>query len=357
MGNLTWLLYYYWQYCVGYGDEVELRTRFFPLLKSAVNLFFHIRTCNNGRYGLPATASPEYLSGNIGPNTNYDLANLRWGLKTLVEIDTTYRINDPQLADWIDFQQHLTDYPYSEQTGYKLSDKYEFADTSHRHYSHLFMIYPYYLVNWENPAHRERIKLSVGRWKGNQGYSRTGKAAMLLSMGDGDGALEQMKVFFGRFLKPNTLYAESGPVIETPMAAMSTLHEFYMQDWGERIRVFYGMPAAWADASFVNLRAKGAFLVSATRKAGQTVFIQVESEKCGLCRLRTGMPVDRLAVTTPAGREVPFRVTAAEDGTIAVETRAGDVFQVTRRDCSPALPEPVSHPAGEAMSFGDGSRM
>ena len=87
---------------------------------------------------------------------------------------------------------------------------------------------------------------------------------MLLSMGKGEEALDQMKTFMKKYVKPNTLYAETGPVFETPMAAVSTLHDFYLQDWGNRIRVFHGMPSLWRDAAFSGLRAQGAFLVSAT---------------------------------------------------------------------------------------------
>lgn len=355
VGNLTWLLFYYWQHCVAYGDKEQLKTKLFPMLKSAINLFSHIRTTHNGVYGLPSTASPEYVSASIGTNANYDLANLRWGLKTLIEIDTTYQINDPLLNHWKDFYANLIDYPYSSTTGYKVSDSREFATTTHRHYSHLFMIYPYHLVDWENPVDGPKMELSVNRWVGDQGYSRTGKAAMLASKGDGEGALSQMNTFMSTFLKPNTLYAETGPVIETPMSAVSTLHEFYMQDWGDKIRVFFGVPTSWIDASFVNMRAKGAFLISATRKTGKTVFIQVESEKGGLCRLQTGIHPANMLVRDLSGNDVVYAIADATNGVIEVQTHQGDIFQVYDKTQQVELPAPIAHPVEEGFSFGDGS--
>ena len=353
-GNLTWTLFYYWQHCLAYGETRQLKERLFPLLKSAVNLFFHIRTERDGKYGLPPTASPEYnVTGNIGPNATYDLANLRWGLQTLIDIDTTYHLNDPLLPQWRDFLNRLADFPYNEETGFKVSDKYEFIDTSHRHYSHLFMIYPYHLLDWEDAQDRPRMELSVNRWKGNQGYSRTGKAAMLASKGDGDGALEQMEVFLQRFVKPNTLYAETGPVIETPMAAVSTLHELYMQDWGDKIRVFYGMPSAWRNASFINLRAKGAFLVSASRQDGRSVFIQVESEKGGLCRLQTGMALADIQVRNGKGEPVPFTPASGEGGVIEIDMQAGDMVQVTDKTRTVVYPAPQAYDKNADFCYGD----
>ena len=354
VGNLTWLLFYYWQYCEAYGETEQLTQKLFPLLKAAVNLFFHIRIEENGQYSLPPTASPEYISTNIGSNSNYDLANLRWGLKTLIDIDTRYQLNDPLLPQWKDFLEHLVDYPYDEETGYKVSDLYRFENTSHRHYSHLFMIYPYYMVNWGQVENREKIRLSVERWQGNQGYSRTGKTSMLLSMGKGDEALDQMNKFLDRFVKPNTLYAETGPVIETPLAAISSLHDFYMQDWGGVIRIFHGIPMEWKDAAFVRMRALGAFLVSATRSQGHTVYIQLESEKGNVCKIQTGIPVANLLVRSKSGKDVEYKVIDEEYGIIEFPTGIGDVIEITDKTQKVVKPAPLPHPDEETLYYGDG---
>ena len=329
-GNLTWTLYYWYQQCKAYGDDFQMRERLFPLLKAAVNLFFRIRTVNpDGSYGLPPTASPEYKEcvESIGPNSNYDLANLRWGLKALIEIDEKFGLNDEMLPQWKDFLEHLVPFRYSETTGFKVSDKFEFLDTNHRHYSHLFMIYPYHMLDWENPADSARMALSVDRWNGNTGYSLTGKASMLCSRGDGEAALTLMKRFLAGWVRHNTLYNESGPVIETPFAAMCSLEDMYMQDWGDRIRVFWGCPDSWKDCSFSNMRAAGAFRISARRENGRTVRIDVRSDKGGLCRLQTGM--QDFCVKTSSGAPAAYRLVEAEKGVIEVDTRPGEEFAVS----------------------------
>lgn len=351
-GNLIWLLFYYWQHCRGYGDAQQMAERFYPLLKSATSLFLHLRTERDGRYGLPPTASPEYGNRSVGPNSNYDLASLRWALRTLLETDSLLGLHDPQRAVWADFERRLVPFPYDERTGYKVSETTAFLDTTHRHYSHLFMIYPYRMVNWERPADRPRMALSVGRWKGNQGYSRTGKAAMLLGMGDGDGAWREMRAFLDRFVKPNTLYAETGPVMETPLAAVCTAHDFYLQDWGGCIRVFPALPSAWTEAAFARMRADGAFLVSATRQGGRTVWVEVTSEKGGPCRLATDIAPAACVVTDADGRPVPFRTEGTERPVLVVDTKPGQTFRICRRGTKAAPPAPLPHPAAEAHPYG-----
>ena len=290
-----------------------MREKVFPLLKAAVNLFFRIRTVHaDGSYGLPPTASPEYLEGTeeIGPNTNYDLANLRWGLQTLIALDEKYGIGDPLLGQWKDFLEHLVPFRYSEETGFKVSDKYEFLLTTHRHYSHLFMLFPYHMLDWDNPEEHARGSLSLERWNGTAGYSQTGKASMLCARGDagdGDRALETLKAFFPKYIRKNTIYNESGPCMETPLSAMCSLEDMYLQDWGGIIRVFRGCPESWKDCSFRNMRASGAFVVSAERRGGKTVSVHIKSEKGGLCRLQPSKDAAVMEFPMSAGEQITIK--------------------------------------------------
>ena len=51
------------------------------------------------------------------------------------------------------------------------------------------------------------------------------------------------------------------------------------------IKVFPALPTSWKEVSFRNLRAVGAFLVSASYSNGKVVSITVTSEKGGRMRL------------------------------------------------------------------------
>ncbi len=335
VGNLAWTLSYFYRQCLAYNDIEQMRDRLFPLLKEAVNLFFHIRlTDDKGKYSLPSTASPEYgdCKCSIGPNSNYDLANLRQALITLIEINENLGLDDPDDARWKDFLDNMPDFQYDDATGFKISETTEFLDTEHRHYSHLFMIYPYHMLDWNDAGQRAKAEKSIERWHGNAGYSRTAKAAMLSSEGKGDQALDEIRSFVENWVKPNTLYAESGPVIETPLAAVSTLHEFYMQDWGDRIRVFYGCPQRWSDAEFCNMRASGAFLVSARRQDGHTAVVRIRSEAGHVCRIQSDMKMP--SVVDTKGRHVSFAMCECPElsgngSLIEFETAPGEVYTLT----------------------------
>ncbi len=353
VGNMTWLLFYYWQYCIYNNRIEELKDKFFPLLKKSIAYYSFIRTKGaDGKYHLPLTASPEYLPAE---DCNYDLACLRWGLETLLDINRKYNLNDNKEAHWEDFLNNLIDYPVDASRGYMIGKGVNLT-SSHRHYSHLMMIYPFYTIHWEQEANQSLIAKSINNWQSQtgalQGYSFTGSSAMYSSMGDGTRAVKQLQSLLEKYIQPNTLYKESGPVIETPLAAVASLHDLYLQSWGGKIRLFHGVPSNWAEASFINLRAEGAFVVSASRANGKTVFVQIESEKGGVCRLQTGMSLNNLQLIKLGAGSSDFTTLDSETGLIEFDTAAGDVFQITVSNLPQVLPAALPHSPAEATPYG-----
>jgi hypothetical protein len=117
------------------------------------------------------------------------------------------------------------------------------------------------------------------------------------------------------FIKPNTMYTEAGPVIETPLSCAASIHEIVLQSWsmkpfGTHIRIFPAVPDSWKDVSFDKLLAEGAFEVSAARRDGKTKFVQIKSLAGAPCRVSTGLAGKIIA---SGARE--FKVTTEiEDG-------------------------------------------
>lgn len=57
---------------------------------------------------------------------------------------------------------------------------------------------------------------------------------------------------------------------------------------GDRIRIFPAVPAEWKEAVFHDLRAEGAFLVSAGRRDGKTRWVRIKSLAGEPCKVRPG---------------------------------------------------------------------
>lgn len=288
LGNLVWLLHSYYQYYRATLSR-EVYDRLFSLLKEAVNYHLHLMEKDAmGKYHIAVkTYSPEYAKG-FAYNTNYDLSILKWGLKTLLELDDERGGNDPLHAVWEDVLTHLVEYPQNSD-GFMIAKDVPY-DESHRHYSHLMMIYPFYDVNWDQRENRGLIEKSIAHWQSKkqwlQGYSFTGAASMYAMMGRGDSALASLDVLLNKYIKPNTLYAESGPVIETPLAAMASIQELCLQYWNGILRVFPAVPSRWKDVSFSHFLADGGHLISARRQNGATVAVEIKSQYGGSLKLK-----------------------------------------------------------------------
>lgn len=290
LSNLTWILYNYWQH-YRYSMDKTVLNKLYPLLKRSINYPLHLlKKEDDGKWHFSVkTHSPEYPIGK-GTDTNYDLALLNWGCKTLLQINDELNLNDPLATKWKDVLTNLVTYPQDE-NGFRIAADVPFSQ-SHRHYSHLLMVYPLYLVNWDQPENQDIIKKSLAHWHSFptalQGYSFTGGASIYALMGNGDSARDYLNQLFDKFVKPNTMYLESGPVIETPLAAAASIQELYLQYWDNTVRVFPAVPSDWANAAFENLRTEGAFLLTAVRKSGTTRWIKIESLNGGILRIKPG---------------------------------------------------------------------
>lgn len=316
--NLPWTMHNYWlQY--RYSMDDDMLRRLFPMLKRSINFYLHLlKEGPDGKLHITKGLSPEYEEQpSPNPDCNIDLSLLRWGCETLLASCERLKLTDPQIPQWKDTLARLTPYPQNE-NGLMISASVPFAH-SHRHYSHLVMIYPLYTMTLEQPENRELVVKSLKHWMGMPqrlaGYSYTGAASISALLGEGDEAAKYLNKLLDTKIPPNTLYVEAGPCIETPLSAAASLNDMLLSSWGDRIRVFPGTPSAWKDASFHNLRAQGAFLVSAARKDGKTQWVRVKSLAGEPCRIRPGLDGDVKSTVPmkPAGPGV-FDLTLPKGG-------------------------------------------
>lgn len=317
IGLLLWACHNSWLHYRHTMDDETLRNHLFPLLKRAVAYHLHfLSEDEEGTLHLPKTYSPEY---GAGPDCNFDLALLRWGCSALIDAASRLKIDDPLLPRWKKVLENLSDYPVDE-NGYMIARGLSFT-RGHRHFSHLLMLYPLYLVNREQEGAEELMLRSVRHWHslgGREGYSFTGASSISSAFGRGDESLEYLNGL-KPFLQPNTLYKEAGPVIETPLSAAQSIHDMLIQSWGGTLRVFPAAPVAWPDMAFHDLSAEGGFRVSAKRVGGKTRFVRIKSLAGEPCRIRPG-----LEGKVKVAGEWSFAMEQPEPGLFVLDLKKGE---------------------------------
>lgn len=290
-GNLTWILHNCWrQYRYSMNEEL-LKDFLYPLLRRSVNFYLHLlEEGEDGKLHLPPTISPEYGSffQQTVADCHYDLALLRWGCMTLLEINESLKANDPLRERWMSVLERLVSFPQNED-GYMIGRDTP-LDYGHRHFSHLQAAFPLHIVDTDKSENHELVRKTLRHWIGKEGdlrgFTFTGAASVAATLGYGNEALSYLQAVLHMFT-PNTMYKEAGPVIETPLAAAESIHDLLLQSWGGIIRIFPAVPDEWEDVVFHDLRAEGAFLVSAERKQGKTAFVRIRSLVGGSCLLRS----------------------------------------------------------------------
>lgn len=346
LGNLTWLLHNYWnQY--RYSMDSSVLHDLYPLLRRSINYYLNImEKWDDGELHLPVTYSPEYPGG-FSRDCNYDLALFRWGCETLLKINERLNAQDSLVATWQNVLQNLTDYP-TDENGLMIGRDVPF-NKSHRHYSHLMMWYPLHIMN-PSKDNIDLMKKSIDHWhsfdKALQGYSFTGGASMFAKMGDGNKAYNYLKTFMTDFLRANTMYLEAGPVIETPLSAVTSINEMLVQSWGDTIRVLPAIPDSWQNIAFHQLRTEGAFLVSAKMEDGELKWVKITSEVGGKLNLK----IRDLNQNFLMDRNDSIR--PIKDNLISINMLTGEEIMIFQKGLKDFVLESVAKEQGRYNAFG-----
>ncbi len=293
--NLPWIMHNVWLMYRYSMDKNFLRTQCYPLLKRSINYYLHIiKKESDGKYHIPMGYSPEYPGTGIAQagetkDANIDIALLKWGLQALIESSEILNIDAEQRNQWKDISGNLVDFPVDE-NGFSIGAGMPYT-LSHRHYSHLLMVYPLYLINVEENS-KDLMERSLKHWvgdpKGLRGYSYTGASSISAAIGNGNKAIEYLKGL-NNFLLPNGLYKEAGPCFETPLSAAQSIQDMLLQSWGSKIRIFPAVPDEWKNIVFHNWLAEGAFEISAKLSGGETEYIMIKSLAGSPCIFTTSI--------------------------------------------------------------------
>ncbi|MBD3291959.1 MAG: hypothetical protein GF393_03480 [Armatimonadia bacterium] len=138
--------------------------------------------------------------------------------------------------------------------------------------------------------------------------------------------------------------------LEAGFCAAAAIMEMLLQSWGGAIRLFPTGPDRWGDAYFEDLRAEGAFLVSAQLSGGNVAWVRIVSEAGADCTLRNPWPGEEVTVRGPDGIET----LSGED--LAWETEAGAAYLVHPAgdppDDAALSPDPPLRPEWQSNWFG-----
>jgi hypothetical protein len=120
-------------------------------------------------------------------------------------------------------------------------------------------------------------------------------------------------------------YGHTGAWTES-LGITGALQDLLMQSWDGVIRIFPGLPSGM-DASFTDLRAVGAFLVSASRSGGVVGEVSITSLRGGTCVMENPWPGRKIAVSCAAAPDLTL--TADSQGLVSFSSENNLTYTLT----------------------------
>jgi len=339
----AWLahhFYLHWRYSM---DRVFLRDRAYPWISRVAQFIQNISvTGEDGLRKLPISSSPEINDNRIDAwfrnTTNYDLALIRWVFGAAAELAGELQLSDEAgrwrkvLAEWPQFAVDPVE-------GLQFAPDFSYHE-SHRHFSHLMAFHPLGLIDWNNgPADQKIIENTIQNLERHgsawwTGYSYAWLGNLHARARQGDKAAEALRTFAACFCLPNSFhvngdqsgtgksqYTYSPFTLEGNFAFAAGVQEMLIQSHNGPIRIFPTIPALWENVSFQNLRAQGAFLVSAERINKRVVRVTVHSETGGSLKIYNPFETEEIQLN---GKFLDKK--QLKDSIIEINTQAGQTF-------------------------------
>ena len=292
----------WWEYEYGGRDPEFLREILYPMLRDAALFYTNfILTCQqlpDGKVKFGPSVSPEHFgwSNDLSKNWN-DITALvyaRFSLESAIESAETLQVDRELSSRFSNALQMLPDYPTHGKGEYRVAVKVEGVEPSMCNVPvSVFPVFPGELVTYFSPQEEKSLFIStIDRLEsnGNNDAMILCHARARLSMPD---TYEYVVNSFKQRQRPNGIltlnvlgsrFNPFGHYTEM-FAASAVVSELLMQSVDDVIRLFPAWPVE-KDARFVDLRAKGGFLVSSENRDGKIHHVSITATADQLLRLK-----------------------------------------------------------------------
>ena len=348
---------WYYEYT---GDEDFLRHRAYPFIRECGDFYedYLQKEPYGNSYRYCIVTGGHENSWNLNPPS--DLAFVELTFRLLLRYSELLDTDHCRRSLWHDIVEHLPKYRIVSPTrrpneGLPVFAKNEEGWDLPAHAIQMHCAYPCETLN----LHSDSLLQETGRRTlyyygvSQQGFTETmnelGLSAFVMGARLGfspDILLEKLRVLSARH-GSNLLITDGHHCLEKT-AVVETLNSMMLQSVEGTLHLFPCWPAT--PASFVHLRAKGAFVVSATYDGHTVQSLEIVSEKGNPCRIRNPWPGRRVSVKAkgcktsdgaasgeaefysdyPESRESKAKPSTISEGTdICFDTRKGTVYHIS----------------------------
>ena len=203
----------------------------------------------------------------------------------------------------------------------------EQMEDKHRHFSHLYGLYPGNVISAKNtPQLIDGVKAVLEqRGDGGTGFSRGWKMALWARLYDGNRAAQIFKGYILEQSYPQLFAKCFTPLqIDGTQGVAAGITEMLIQSHEGVIDLLPALPDEWSEGDFRGVCARGGFELNMKWEDQEITKVEVLSKFGNLCRINAGGKV-RVSLD---GKKVRFK--SCDDGSIAFETSPGEVYTLLK---------------------------
>lgn len=206
------------------------------------------------------------------------------------------------------------------------SEDYEQMEEKHRHFSHMYGLYPGNVISASHtPQFIDGCKAVLEqRGDGGTGFSRGWKMALWARLYDGERAHKIFKGYIKEQAYPQLFAKCYTPLqVDGSFGVTAGITEMIMQSHEGVIDLLPALPKEWSTGHFEGLCTRGAFELDMEWKNGQIIRVEVLSKKGQTCRIN----LKEMVKVTNRGKRVNTKT--EKDGTIKFATKTGERYMLT----------------------------
>lgn len=303
VGAAAWAAQHVWWH-YEYGQDMDfLKNRCYPFLKEVAAFFeTYLVEDSEGVLQVVPSQSPEnrFKDGcgkfpvSICVSATMDIQLIMDVLNHCVKASEILGVDDNKRTLW---KTVLTKLPPmkigSKGQLLEWNEEFEELEPGHRHFSHLFGLYPGEEITPDGTpelfaAALKSLELRLAASGGHTGWSRAWTACLFARAGKGDAAFEHMEHLVTDFASSTLLDLHPPAIfqIDGNLGGTAAILEMLFQSYGEVLHFLPALPSRWPDGRVTGLRARGGFTVDIEWKNGRLSEAVIKPLKDGVCRFR-----------------------------------------------------------------------
>lgn len=313
----AWLCRHLWEHYLYTGDVVFLRERAYPLMKGAAlfGLDWLIEQ-ESGQLVTSPSTSPEnsFLTEEGEPcsvttGATMDIAILRELFHHCAEAAAVLNVDHA-------FQMEITS-AWAKLPPYRIGkhgqlqewlDDYDEVEPGHRHFSHLYGLYPGSELDESQQELLVAAKTSIERRLAHGGAHTGWSCAWLMNLfarlKEAEQAHACIQMLLSRSTLPN-LFDDHPPFqIDGNFGGTAGIAELLLQSHRDCIELLPALPRAWASGSVCGLRARGGYTIDMKWEEQKLVQATILARNSGVCTIRYSHP---FTITAWNGEKVPVQ--------------------------------------------------